>query len=185
MPEDVAGLADAGVLEAAGLDGAGVLGWTGVLGAVDCALEAATVLGAAGALGAAGVLAAAGALGAAAVLADAGTLEAAGALVPAAELVSAEVAEPTADRAWPTTDVGAALAVEGTRGCATVLGLLAADAGLAPRSDSPRNTPTAATAMPTAHRQGRRTLVTRAADPLATSVTITRDHEHGLGLNAE
>ena len=57
---------------------------------------------------------------------------------------------------------------------AAVLGLLAADAGRAVRNESPRNTPKAATAIPAAHRQGRRTLVTGPSNRLVTSVTITR-----------
>jgi hypothetical protein len=102
-------------------------------------------------------------------------------LAPDPEPVSAEAVEVTVDTAWPTTDEGAVVADEGVLSATTVLGLLAAvlgllaaDAGLAVRNESPRNTPKAATAIPAAHRQGRRTLVTGPSNRLVTSVTITR-----------
>jgi hypothetical protein len=50
-------------------------------------------------------------------------------------------------------------------------GLVAAEADLAVRRDSPIATPMAARAMPAAHRQNRRTLVT---SPLVTTVTLIR-----------
>jgi hypothetical protein len=130
------------------------------------------------------VLEAAGALGAAAEPDDAGTLDGAGELDPDPEPVSAEVVDVTADRAWPATDAGAALPAEGAPGTDTVPGPVAADAGLAVRSDRPTNTPKPTTAMPAAHRQSRKTLVTKEGDPLVTSVTITRGSSASLGLDA-
>jgi hypothetical protein len=143
-------------------------------GVLDAELDAAAVLDA-GVLDAAGlgevdVLGAAGALGGAAALDDAGTLEGAGEPAPAPGLVNAEVAEVTVGRAWPTSEEGAAVLADAAPG--STLGPLAADADFAVRSDSPMNTPSAATAIPAAHRQGRRTLVTRPGNPLVTSVTI-------------
>jgi hypothetical protein len=151
-----AGVLGAGALAAGVLEAAGALGVTGLLGA-------------AGAL-AAGVLGAAGALGVTAELEDAGTLDGAG----DPDAVGAEVAELTADRTWPTTEEGAAVGAEDAPGTATVPGPLAADAGRAVRSDSAMNAPKPAKATPAAHRQGRRTLVTRVAGLAVTSVTIAR-----------
>jgi len=103
---------------------------------------------------------------------DAGTLDADCELGP----VSAEAVELTADRAWLTSEEGAVLSPEGAPGAVTALGPVAADAGLAVRSDSAMNAAKPTTAIPAAHRQGRRTLVTREAPLLVTSVTIARHY---------
>jgi hypothetical protein len=135
--------------------------------------DAAGVLDPAG-LGEAGVLEAAAVLAADAEPGDAGTPDGAGELDPGAEPVSAEVADVTAGRAWPATEAGAALPAGSALCAAAVPGPVAADAGLAVSSDRPTNRPRPTTAMPAAHKQSRRTLVTRAGNPLVTSVTITR-----------
>jgi hypothetical protein len=138
------------------------------------ALDAGTA-GAAGVLDFAGPAAVLGAAGALVTeLDDAGALDVACELDPVPEPVSAEVAEVTVERAWPTTDDGAALLAAGALDAATAPGPVAADAGLAVRNDRPRNTPMAATAIPAAHRQDRRTLMTGPGNALVTSVTITR-----------
>jgi len=125
------------------------------------------------------------------------TAESAGAAVDAVELAAgalgadpdaagAETADWPVETAWPTAEdrsaateavVVSAVTEEavvatpppGLSWVVVVPGLAAAEAGFAVRRDKPMATPIAAMAMPAAHTQNRRTLVT---SPLVTTVTL-------------
>jgi len=125
------------------------------------------------------------------VTAEAGALvDVAGALVDAAVLAAGAAdadPEPAAtetvdwlvETTWPTAEDTPAATEEALVAAAppeplwavVAPGLVAAEADLAVRRDSPIATPMAARAMPAAHRQNRRTLVT---SPLVTTVTLIR-----------
>jgi hypothetical protein len=102
---------------------------------------------------------------------------AAGALVADPESVTVETAVWAVDAAWPTADDTSAATEETLAAVAPAVplsavvapGLADADADLAVRRENTMATPIAATAMPAAHRQNRRTLVT---SPLVTTVTL-------------
>lgn len=124
------------------------------------------------------------------VTAEAGALvDVAGALVDAVVLAAgaadadpepaaAEAVDWLVETAWPTAEDTPAATEEAPVAApppeplwAVAPGLVAAEADLAVRRDSPIATPMAARAMPAAHRQNRRTLVT---SPLVTTVTLIR-----------
>ncbi len=102
---------------------------------------------------------------------------AAGALVADPESVTVETAVWAVDAAWPTADDTSAATEETLAAVAPAVplsavvapGLADADADLAVRRENTMATPIAAMAMPAAHRQNRRTLVT---SPLVTTVTL-------------
>jgi hypothetical protein len=104
---------------------------------------------------------------------------AAGAADADAEPVTVEMVDWPVEAVWPTAeDRSAVTEVVLVAAPSPVLfwavvapGLVAAEADLAVRRDSPIATPMAARAMPAAHRQNRRTLVT---SPLVTTVTLIR-----------
>jgi hypothetical protein len=103
---------------------------------------------------------------------------AAGAL-DAVESASVETVDCPVETAWLTAEdrpavtevVLAAAPPEGPFWAVVAPGLVAAEADFAVRRDRPMATPMAARAMPAAHRQNRRTLVT---SPLVTTVTLIR-----------
>jgi hypothetical protein len=102
---------------------------------------------------------------------------AAGALDADPELVTAETADWAAGAACPTAEDTSAAAEEVSAAVASAVpfwpvvaaGLADADADFAVRRENAMATPIAAMAMPAAHRQNRRTLVT---SPLVTTVTL-------------
>jgi len=103
----------------------------------------------------------------------------AGALDTGPELVTVETADWPVEAACPTADDRSAATEEVVVAVPPAVPLLAvvapgladADAGLAVRRENTMATPIAAMAMPAAHRQNRRTLVT---SPLVTTVTLIR-----------
>lgn len=102
---------------------------------------------------------------------------AAGALEAGTELVTVETAAWPVEAAWPTADdtsaaeeeVLVAVAPAVPLSAVVAAGLADADADFAVRRENTMATPIAAMAMPAAHRQNRRTLVT---SPLVTTVTL-------------
>jgi hypothetical protein len=108
-----------------------------------------------------------------------GVAELAGALEPEAEPTAVEMVAWPADTACATSDVRfaatgeplAAVPLAAAFWAVVAPGLVAADADLALRRDNTMATPIAAMAMPAAHMQYRRTLVT---SPLVTTVTLIR-----------
>ena len=100
-----------------------------------------------------------------------------GALDTGPELVTVETAAWPAGAAWPTAEDTSAAAEEVPAAAPPAVplpavvaaGLVDADADFAVRRENTMATPIAAMAMPAAHRQNRRTLVT---SPLVTTVTL-------------
>ena len=111
-------------------------------------------------------------------LVDAAEL-AAGALVADPELVTVETAAWPVEAAWPTAEDRSAATEEVLVAVASAVpfpavvapGLVDADADFEVRRENTMATPIAAMAMPAAHTQNRRTLVT---SPLVTTVTLIR-----------
>ena len=93
------------------------------------------------------------------------------------ELVTVETAAWPVEAAWPAAEdtsaaaeeVPAAMAPAVLFSAVVAAGLVDADADFAVRRENTMATPIAAMAMPAAHRQNRRTLVT---SPLVTTVTL-------------